>query len=398
MKNICIITAILFFNNFSGLAQNFNEQTPSPPMGWNSWNWFAKKDIDEKVVREVIDAFITEGLLDAGYNYVVIDGGWRDKKLGPNGELIPHPVKFPNGIKTLVDYAHSKGLKFGLHTVPGTHDCGGEPVGGFGNEEIQIKQFVDWGIDFIKLDKCRHSEGWDEELLKTTYLKWSNLIKKNNKDIVLSISAYAYRDWYRENSNMARTTSDISPKVQHGAYFDSIPSQFKPYKSVMEIADENNQAAKYAGDGFWNDPDMLVTGNQGLTNEEEKVHFALWCIMSAPLMLGNDPRNMSNAEKEIILNKDAIIIARDPTEQGTKIKNENGTEIWAKKLKDGRVAALLLNRSGTNNKTITLYFDEIGKKNRAKVKDIYSKKELGFFRNKISKKVEPHSGLFLLLE
>ena len=367
-------------------------------MGWNSWNWFAKKDIDEKVVREVIDAFITEGLLDAGYNYVVIDGGWRDKKLGPNGELIPHPVKFPNGIKTLVDYAHSKGLKFGLHTVPGTHDCGGEPVGGFGNEEIQIKQFVDWGIDFIKLDKCRHSEGWDEELLKTTYLKWSNLIKKNNKDIVLSISAYAYRDWYRENSNMSRTTSDISPKVQHGAYFDSIPSQFKPYKSVMEIADENNQAAKYAGDGFWNDPDMLVTGNQGLTNEEEKVHFALWCIMSAPLMLGNDPRNMSNAEKEIILNKDAIIIARDPTEQGTKIKNENGTEIWAKKLKDGRVAALLLNRSGTNNKTITLYFDEIGKKNRAKVKDIYSKKELGFFRNKISKKVEPHSGLFLLLE
>ncbi|MEN6323220.1 MAG: glycoside hydrolase family 27 protein [Proteiniphilum sp.] len=398
MKNICIIIAILFFNNFSGLAQNFNEQTPSPPMGWNSWNWFAKKDIDEKVVREVIDAFITEGLLDAGYNYVVIDGGWRDKKLGPNGELIPHPVKFPNGIKTLVDYAHSKGLKFGLHTVPGTHDCGGEPVGGFGNEEIQIKQFVDWGIDFIKLDKCRHSEGWDEELLKTTYLKWSNLIKKNNKDIVLSISAYAYRDWYRENSNMSRTTSDISPKVQHGAYFDSIPSQFKPYKSVMEIADENNQAAKYAGDGFWNDPDMLVTGNQGLTNEEEKVHFALWCIMSAPLMLGNDPRNMSNAEKEIILNKDAIIIARDPTEQGTKIKNENGTEIWAKKLKDGRVAALLLNRSGTNNKTITLYFDEIGKKNRAKVKDIYSKKELGFFRNKISEKVEPHSGLFLLLE
>jgi alpha-galactosidase len=96
----------------------------SPPMGWNSWNWFGKKEINEQIVREVIDAIAASGLRDAGYRYVIVDGGWRDVKLSPEGKLLAHPVKFPHGIKPLADYAHSKGLKFGLHVVPGTHDCG----------------------------------------------------------------------------------------------------------------------------------------------------------------------------------------------------------------------------------------------------------------------------------
>ena len=323
MKNILILILILLAQQIT--AQQNNKIAPTPPMGWNSWNWFGKQEVNEVIIKQCMDAIVDNGLLDAGYNYFVIDGGWRDTKLGPNGELLPHPEKFPHGIKILADYAHSKGLKFGLHTVPGTADCGGDPVGGFGHEKVQMKQFVDWGLDFIKLDKCRYADGWNEELLKKTYEKWKGLIDKSGRDIVLSISAYVWRDWYPEIGQMARTTGDIKARVSGGAVFDDKKG------SVMEIAEINNKSAQFAGNGYWNDPDMLAVGNQGLTVDEQKVHFALWCIMSSPLILGNDPRDMTVEEKDIITNELAISINQDPTEQGKLIKAKNKREVWAKR-------------------------------------------------------------------
>jgi len=133
------------------LASDVATLAPTPPMGWNSWNWFGKQAINEQIVRGVIDAMATNGLRDAGYDYVVVDGGWRANHLGTNGELLTDPVKFPHGMKSLADYAHAKGFKFGVHTVPGTLDCGGDPVGGYGHEAVQVRQFVNWGLDFIKL-------------------------------------------------------------------------------------------------------------------------------------------------------------------------------------------------------------------------------------------------------
>lgn len=366
-------------------------------MGWNSWNWFGKNEIDEETMRQCMDAIVDEGLLDAGYEYFVIDGGWRDTKLGPNGELLPHPEKFPHGIKVLADYAHSLGLKFGLHTVPGTHDCGGDPVGGYGHEEVQVKQFVDWGVDFIKLDKCRYAGGWNEVILKQTYEKWSRLLKNCGRDIVLSISAYTWRDWYPEVGEMARTTLDIGAKANGGARFDYTKKE-KNFLSVMQVAEENNEVAGFAGNGYWNDPDILVIGNHGLTLEEQKAHFALWCIMSSPLMLGNDPRAMSPEEKAIILNKQAIAVNQDPTEQGRRIKKEGTTEVWAKKLKGGRTAVLLLNRDSSNSQDVVLKLTDIGISGRIKARDIWSGKHLGVFSKTIWKELAPHAGLFLILE
>ncbi len=383
---------------------------PTPPMGWNSWNWFGKNEINEEIMKQCMDAIVEQGLRDAGYKYFVVDGGWRDTKLGPNGELLPHPEKFPHGMKALADYAHSLGLKFGLHTVPGTHDCGGDPVGGYGHEEVQAKQFVDWGVDFIKLDKCRFdatvlketadscwclsfdNRGWNETVLKDTYERWRNLLNNCGRDIVLSISAYTWRDWYPEVGQMARTTGDIRARVSNGAVFDSIPL------SVLSIADENNKWADFAGEGYWNDPDMLVTGDQGLTLEEQKVHFALWCVMSSPLILGNDPRTISPEEKAIILNKNAIAVNQDPTEQGKRIKEEGPAEIWVKKLKDGRMAVLLLNRDDKVGQNVFLNLADIGITQKVKAWDIYGDKLLGSFSGSITQKIAPRAGLFLLLE
>ena len=360
-------------------------------MGWNSWNWFGKKEINEKIVREVIDAMVDSGLRDAGYRYVVVDGGWRDTKLGPQGELLSHPEKFPHGMKALAAYAHSKGLKFGLHTVPGTHDCGGDPVGGLHHEEVHIKQFVDWGLDFVKVDKCRCDGGWTEDLVKAVYFKWSDLLANCGRDIVFSISAYTNREWYSQVCNMARTTGDIRAKVLRGAVFDGVKG------SVMAIAIQNNEAAASAGNGYWNDPDMLVIGEQGLTLEEQKSHFALWCIMSAPLMLGNDPRTMTSHEKEIILNKDAIAINQDPTEQGRRVKADGDAEIWAKKLAGNRMAVLLLNRNGTTPQAASFTAKDIGLTGQLFARDVYAGKDLGAIDATFTRTLSPHGCALLLI-
>jgi alpha-galactosidase len=369
----------------------------TPPMGWNSWNWHGKKDITEKVVEETIDAMVREGLRDAGYVYVVVDGGWRDTKLGPKGELLAHPARFPGGMKRLADYAHARGMKFGVHSVPGTHDCGGDAVGGFGREEVHLKQFVDWGLDFVKLDKCRYEPGWTEPKVEATYTKWSQLLAHSGRDMVFSISAYEYRDWYPKVCHLARTTYDIAARIHKtGAIFDDdVPRE--NFLSVMQVVEINNRAAAGAGQGYWNDAEMMVTGKQGLTDEEQKAHFALWCIMSAPLILGNDPRQMEPAEKTLLLNREAIAVNQDPTEQGRRVRVDGKTEIWVKKLSGNRRAVLLLNRDAGTAHDITLRAADLGLTGKLKVRDLFEKKDLGTFDGSLTRRTAPHASTFLLL-
>lgn len=413
MKYIYIfifLTALISISSNS-YSQKNPDLAKTPPMGWNSWNWHGKKDINEQVIRQTIDAIVKEGLRDAGYIYVVIDGGWRDTRLGPGGELLPHPSKFPEGIKPLADYAHANRLKLGLHIVPGTNDCLGDPVGSYNHEAAHLSQLIEWGIDFIKLDLCRHlsdpcSEceknelGWSENLIRETYTKWSTLINKCGREILFSVSTYKFRDWNPEYCNISRTTEDIRCRIYgswenkyYGASFDEKDNP----GSVMAIADINNMSAKYAGKGYWNDPDMMVTGEQGLSLNEQKAHFALWCIMSSPLILGNDPRHMTSDEREIILNREAITVNQDPSEQGIRISKKGNAEIWAKKLQNGNVAVLLLNRNPAKKTYIKLSFKEIDLHGEVKANDIYLHKDLGNFRNAISIQTDPHSCNFLIL-
>ncbi|HLN54510.1 MAG TPA: glycoside hydrolase family 27 protein [Bacteroidales bacterium] len=408
MKNL---RAVLFLIVFSiqcivATGQKRAELAPTPPMGWNSWNWFGKKDINEQTVREVIDAIVSTGLKEAGYNYVIVDGGWRDVKLDPEGRLVSHPVKFPLGIKALADYAHSKGLKFGVHVVPGTHDCGGDAVGGFNREELHVSQFVEWGLDFVKLDLCRqkadpcdhcekNNSGWSEQTIRDTYSKWSRLLAGCGRDILFSISAYQFRDWNPEVCNMSRTTYDIQCRInKEGAVFDKPDRSNTNYLSVMAAAVNNDLSARYAGNGYWNDPDMMVTGNQGLSHSEQECHFALWCIMSSPLILGNDPRNMDEFERKLITNREAIAINQDPAEQGRLVKDEGNMQIWMKKLTNGKVAYLLLNTDPGKKTDLVLNLSS-GKK--AAIRDVLNNKNLGKFRKSVTQTLDPHSCSLLIV-
>ncbi len=381
-------------------ARTASALAPTPPLGWNSWNWHGKRAIDEKIVEETIDAMVASGLRDAGYVYVVIDGGWRDTQLGPNGELLAHPVKFPGGIKRLADYAHARGMKLGVHTTPGTHDCGGDPVGGFGHEEVHVRQFVEWGLDFVKVDRCRFEPGWTEEQVKAVYAKWGDLLAHCGRDIVFSISAYVFRDWYPDVCHLARTTHDIRDHNTGGARFDDGQPHGprNPFLSVMTIAEETNRSAAAARPGYWNDADMLVVGRHGLTQEEQKAHFALWCLLSSPLMLGNDPRDMTPAEKEILLNREAIAINQDPTEQGRRIKQDNGAEVWMKRLRGGRVAVLLLNRDAAAARTIAFDARDAGLTGKWTARDVQAHADLGVFETSLARETPPRSAWFLLIE
>jgi alpha-galactosidase len=381
----------------AALGRPFPDLAKSPPMGWNSWNWHGKKAITEQVVEETIDAMVAHGLRDAGYVYVVVDGGWRDTKLGPESELLPHPVKFPRGMKRLADHAHARGLKFGLHTTPGTHDCGGDAVGGFGREEKHIRQFVEWGLDFVKVDKCRYEPGWTEPRVEDVYRKWDRLLAACGRPMIFSISAYVFRPWNPEVCHMARTTLDIKARIHAGGAVFDYEKPVENFLSVMAVAEINNRSAAFAGNGYWNDPDMMVTGAQGLNPEEQKAHFALWCVMSSPLMLGNDPRAMTPAEKELILNREAIAIDLDPTEQGRCVRDDGDLEVWAKKLTGGRTAVLLLNRHATAGKSITLRAADLGRTSLGAVRDVFAKKDLGTSGATFTRELAPHTGCFLLL-
>lgn len=404
---LSILLVLLFLGSEAQVNQPLGQ---SPAMGWNSWNFFGKKEINESIVLEVIDAMVREGLQKAGYEYVVVDGGWRDTVLGPNGELLVNKEKFPRGMKYLADYAHSKGLKFGLHTTPGSHDCGMDKVGGWGLEAVHIRQLVDWGIDFIKLDRCRFSldenprysrkdprwmGGWDKEgkNIQKAYATWSRLIKESGRPILFSASAYRFFDWYPTLSNMGRTTGDIKSIQTGGAVFDK-----ENVNSVMTLALKNNQYYKEAKPGYWNDPDMLVTGKQGLAVEEQKAHFALWCIMTAPLFLGNDPRHMSKEEKAIITTGEAIAVNQDQTEQGRLIKADGKTEVWAKKLRNGNYAVLLLNRDTVAKKEVVLKWSDLELVGKKKLRDIYGQRDLGTYSGSFSKIVAPHASLFLIVK
>ncbi|RZL63759.1 MAG: hypothetical protein EOO93_07575 [Pedobacter sp.] len=226
--------------------------------------------------------------------------------------------------------------------------------------------------------------------------RWADMIEKSGKKIILNVSAYKFREWNPEVSQMSRSTMDIAAKVSGGATFD-YTKKINNFLSVMQVAEENNLDAKYARPGFWNDPDMMVVGSQGLSIEEQKSHFSLWCIMSSPLFLGNDPRFMTKDEKLLITNREAIKVNQDSTEQGVRIKQSGDTEVWAKKMRDGKVAVLLLNRSSYNASDITVTLKDLGIDSEMKVEDIYENKNLGKIESQFTTKLNPQTSHFILL-
>src|SRR5690242_395714 len=349
----------------------------TPPMGWNSWNKFGC-NVSEDLIRQMADAMAKSGMKDAGYQYVVIDDCWqveRDKA----GNIVPDPKRFSSGIKALADHVHSLGLKFGIYSDAGSMTCAKRP-GSLGHEYQDALQYAAWGVDYLKYDLCNTTT----QDAQAAYALIRNALNSTGRPIVLSICEWGTaKPWLwgeKVGGNLWRTTGDIR---------DQWESKDHHHLGMLDILDLQVGIESYAGPGHWNDPDMLEVGNGGMTTEEYRAHFSLWSILAAPLIAGNDLRDMKPEIHDILTNKEVIAVNQDPLgREGERVAKNGDLEVWAKQLKDGSRAVILLNR-GESEQEITANWEDLGypKALSASVRDLWEYKDLGKMTSKFSARV-----------
>ena len=318
----------------------------TPPMGWNSWNFFAGK-VTDKDIRGAADNLVDTGMKDAGYVYVNIDDTWEGDR-DADGVLHTN-AKFPD-MKALADYVHSKGLKIGIYSGPGNKTCGGYAAS-LGHEEQDAKMYADWGIDYLKYDECSFTgdvlekQAPDDKaaqmrLMIAAYEKMGKALKSTGRPIVFSLCQYGWDavwEWAPAiGGNLWRTTGDITPR----------------WDRIYAILSQQDGLAKYAGPGHWNDPDMLEVGNGRLSIQENWSHFAMWAMLAAPLLAGNDLPNMKPEIKAILTNKDVIAIDQDRLgKQGTRAYSDGEVEVWTRHLSGGALAIAVLDAGDSRYST-----------------------------------------------
>jgi alpha-galactosidase len=347
-------------------------------MGWNSWNKFVC-NVSEQLIKEIADAMVTSGMKKAGYQYVNIDDCWQVSR-DSAGNIVADPVRFPNGIKALADYVHSKGLKLGIYTDAGTMTCEKRP-GSLDHEAQDAKTYAGWGVDYVKIDWC-NTDKLDPQ---KQYAKFRDALASCGRPIVFSICNWGRNQpwtWGPATGNLWRTTGDIQDK----------------WASVLKILDNpSQQHADAARPGAWNDPDMLEVGNGKMTDTEYRSHFGLWAIMAAPLIAGNDLRSMTQATKDILMNAEVIAVDQDAAgKQGTRVRADGGLEVWAKPLKQkGTVAVALFNRSEADADVSASWSDVGLPPGKAKVRDLWAHADRGVFSDSFKANVPSHGVVML---
>ena len=375
----------------SNITKSIEVQKPQTPiMGWSSWNNF-HVNINEEVIKAQADFMVSSGMAAAGYSYVNIDDGFfggRDTK----GNLLVHPIRFPNGMKVISDYIHSKGLKAGIYAEAGINTCAshwdkdtiGVGSGLMGHDRKDLKLMLkDWNYDFIKVDWC--GGDWLGLDVETRYTQIANVIKDINPNTVFNICRWEFPGkWALQIADSWRISGDISNE----------------FSSIMHIIDLNADLWKYASPGHVNDMDMLQVG-RGMSYDEDKTHFTMWCMMNSPLLAGNDLRSMSKQTIEILTNKEIIALNQDPlVYQARRLVDNGDLEVWAKPLvstMSGKVAVTLLNRS---NKTATINFDlktvGIDASKGFSYRDLWAKKDFASSKNNTVSFEVPKHGVVVL--
>jgi alpha-galactosidase len=356
----------------------YNGLAKTPPMGWNSWNKF-EIHIDDKTVRGIADTVVSSGMRDAGYIYINIDDGWQGSR-DAAGVLHPNP-NFPD-MTALAAYVHSKGLKLGIYSSPGPRTCGGFE-GSYGHEEQDAQMYAAWGIDYLKYDWCSAGHIWKDDDMQPVYQKMGEALQKSGRPIVYALCQYGLHyvgTWGQQvGANVWRTTGDISDR----------------YSSMAKIGFAMSDWAPYAGPGHWNDPDMLEIGNGGMTTDEYRTHFSLWSMIAAPLIAGNDLRNMTPATADILMNKEVIAIDQDPLGKGgTQISADGNIAVWAKPLANGDYAIAILNR-GTQEAQGTAAWKDFGWSGKHAVRDLWAHADRGQSADTFSTTVPPHGVVML---
>lgn len=352
----------------------------TPPMGWNSWNFF-KEAVDDKSIREVADALVKSGLRDAGYTIVTVDDGWQGERDAFG--IIHANQKFPD-MHALGDYLHSRGFKFGIYTSPGPMTCGGY-IGSHGYEAEDVRTFAKWGVDFLKYDWCFADAVYKTRTeMQAVYQKMGQVLQASGRPIIYSVCQYGLFDvgsWGRDvGGNLWRTGGDSV----EGDRWTSMSARF--------TVDGNSRDN---GPGGWNDPDMMLVGISGMSLDEYRTHMTLWSMLAAPLIIGNDVRSMSDEVKNILANKDVLEVDQDILgSQGKMVKREGTSEIWVKPLSNGVMAIALFNR-GELPVTMRVLWSDLGIGDTQQIRDLWRQLDLGTQREGISLSLPRHGAVLL---
>ncbi len=392
--------------------------TLTPPMGWNSWNCFAGA-VSEDRVKAAADAMVKSGLINHGWTYINVDDYWQNHRdssdptlRGPfrdtNGTIVPN-ARFPD-MKGMADYIHGLGLKAGLYSSPGPWTCGG-CAASWQHEEQDAQTYANWDFDYLKYDWCSYGDiadgkdpnakgipTWAEnpgtngqKVAAYPYQVMGNFLRKQNRDILFSLCQYGMKDVWEwgasVNGNTWRTTGDIN---------DS-------WSSMSGIGFHQDEAAPYAGPGHWNDPDMLVVGKVGwgnlhptrLTPNEQYTHISLWCLLSAPLLIGCDMTQLDPFTLNLLENDEVLAVDQDPLgKEATTVAKTDDTRVYAKDLADGSKAVGLFNLGETEGQ-VQVKWSDLGLKGKLHVRDLWRQKDLGKFKDSFTVTV-PRHGVVLI--
>ncbi len=321
-----------------------------PPMGWNTWNTFAR-DINEKLVIESADALIELGYKDAGYEYIIIDDCWSQKERDENGKLVPDPEKFPHGMKHIADYLHSKGLKFGMYSCAGIRTCADYPSS-LGYEYVDAETFAEWGIDYLKYDFCWFPSSIDP---KNAYLTMAQALRSTGRDILFAACTGGAREpavWMRSRgAHTWRSTDDIHDNKE----------------SFMGIVLSQIENCEASAANCYNDMDMLTVGMHGkgfvgiggCTDEEYVMHFATWAFMGSPLIMGGDIRNLDEKNRMLLQNKMLIEINQDEDARPPFLirKYNDNSFLVGKLLSNGDAALMFINGSDKEMSAVAAFTD-----------------------------------------
>ena len=393
MKNYLLAGALLASSLFASAQTPRNKLTPTPPMGWMTWNLF-QGNINEQLIRETADAMVEGGFRDAGYEYIFIDDLWQGGRDRHNN-IIPDPKKFPSGIKALADYVHSKGLKLGIYSDAAQLTCGGWTAS-LGFEDQDARTFASWGVDYLKYDYCNAPE--DSATARHRYRTMAEALQKSGRDIALGICEWGQRqgeEWCEEvGGQLWRTTYDVRDMwkdiVKQGGM------------GILDIVNTTAPLAQYVRPGQWPDMDMLVVGlngkggpssdlgGVGCTQTEYQTQMSMWCMMASPLAMTNDLRKVSEDDRRILLNPEIIAINQDPLGKGAerKVFTEDH-QIFVRQLADGSHAVALLNTSD-KPLTMTADFKSLGIPGKFTVRDVWQHKDVARGASKWKGKVMPH--------
>ena len=350
----------------------------TPPMGWNSWNCWGLSVSQDRVMASAA-AFINRGLADYGYSYINIDDAWEAEERAPDGSIVTNE-KFPD-IKGLADWLHSNGLKMGIYSSPGDRTCGGY-LGTIDHEQQDAETWNSWGVDYLKYDWCGYSKVFNADSDKSVaayvrpYLKMQQYLRQQPRDIFYSLCQYGMADVWKwghaVDANSWRTTGDITDT----------------WASLYNIGfQRQTELYPYAGPGHWNDPDMLVVGKVGwsqnlresrLTPDEQYTHISLWSLLAANMLIGCDLSQMDDFTFNLLCNNEVNAVNQDILgEQAHRDLDEDGVQIWSRRLADGGLAVGIFNLNDSPMPVLLSgALGKIGVENVVTVRDLWRQKDI----------------------